>query len=757
MTFYQKKLFVSVLILGLSSVIAQVVFLREIIISFYGNEFFWGVVLASWLCWVALGCKIFEVLLAKTKKEFSVLRWLHLLTPFFLLGEIFLLRWTKTWLAMPGEIPNLSSTVLAAFFFPLPVCLILGGWWTIVTCLIGRGKKELAGWLTNKAYLLEIIGFAVGGVLFSFLLIGLNEILVGWLLLLLNLAMVFYLSIKQKRAVFWKITAGILSLFFFISMFGGLPYRLNQASQGFRFKGQELLESVNSPFGNIAVTKIESAASEPQYNFYESGLLLGATEDYYFNEIFVHLSLLSHPSPQKVLLIGGGITGAVSEILKHPISQVYYLELDPKLIDTAKKYLSKETKKDLHDKKVTILNLDGRYFLEKTKELFDVILIHLPDPSTALINRFYTKEFFQKAKEKLKPEGILSTYLTYSPSAPNKDLENLNVSLQKTLKSVFSQVIMLPEETNFFLASQDGQIETEPDIIAGRFKQREIETKFFNQQYIVYRFSSERISQALDLFSKNQAAKINRDQKPAAYFYNISFWLSHFQPGASKFFQKISQHFLWIIIGLLLLVTLIFIKKRKKALFAALSAATAGFSLITLQMVIIFTYQIIIGYLYYRIALLLACFMAGMALGIFSVNKKVLKKKANLSSLAKTHLSLAAWSLILVGLFWLLPKFEDVFFKEVFLLGSSVLAGFLGALIFPLANSFYLSLQQDPSKKTSTIYSADLLGSCLGGVVPAFILIPVFGLSFSLVLLGFVNGWLVCLFFVAKDFSGEDV
>ncbi len=688
----KKALIFSFFVLGLTSLLSQVMILRELTVSFYGNEFFIGLVLASWLAWVAVGSGLGGKLLNKIKETSGLLISLYFLVGLFFFLEIFLIRFLKGWIGMPGEIPNLIIAGLTALLTPAPLCLLLGLWWTCATRMFSQGKAQLV----NRAYFIETLGFILGGILFSLFLVNLQ-----------------------------------------------FPWMAN-----FQFKGQNLLESVNSPYGNIAVTKIGE-----QYNFYESGLLLGSEEEIQFSEDLIHLSLLQHPSPQKVLLIGNGFNGAVNEILKHQPEKIYYLELDPKLIELSQKYISQEFKEVLTHPAVKIINTDGRYFLQGTKEKFDAILLNLPDPSTALINRFYTQEFFEKAKEKLAPNGIFATYLTFSPSTPGKNLENLNASIFRTLKKVFNQVIVLPEETNFFLASQNENLTYNFEILIQRFEQRNIETKFLTKEYITYRLSNDRIEKTLALFEKNEKAKENKDFKPIAYFYQTLFWLDRFYPQFSNFFKQLVSAFWLVFAGALIFLTLLLLKRRKgwRKNFSLLSVAIAGFSLMALEIIIIFSYQITIGYLYYRIALLIAALMAGMALGVWYGNKKGRPHKV-----APTfHLLLIMFCVILFLAFPFLSKIPSGLTAEIIFLICAGVAGFLGAAIFSFANQLYLSSQSDPHKKTGTIYAVDLAGSCFGALLPGLILIPVFGVFQTLIVIALANLWIVLIFlgFNTGDFS----
>lgn len=761
---------ISLFVLGITSIITQVILLRETITTFYGNELFIGIVLAFWFIWVAVGSGILGKIFNNSSKKLLVLVTLHLAIGFCLFLEIFLVRVLKSWLGFPGEVPNLIYGFLFAALIPMPVSVILGMWWTLATQIFSSFYQGNETKAINLAYLAETIGFIAGGIVTSFLLVQLQEFLVATILILLNISLIPFLIRKEKGYFLIKILSSFLFVIFVFLIFSSDLSKLNQISANFRFRNQRLLVSTNSPYGNIAVTKING-----QFNFYESGLLLGSTEDTEFSEYLVHLSLLQHPSPKKILLIGGGFTGCLSEILKHPVKEIYYLELDPKLIRVSQKYLTSELKKALSDRRVKIINMDAFYFLKKTKIQFDYIIINLPDPSTALLNRFYTREFFEEIRGKLRKGGILTTYLSFSPSAAGRNLENLNASLYKTLQKVFSEILILPEDINFFLASTSGNLTTDPQILIQRFKERKIKTKFFNTSYITYRLTNDRIKKTLHLFVKNKLAKENEMFTPIAYFYQILFWLDHFYLAVSKFFESFAFSFWWIFTGILVILSLFLISKEKSLPKTApiFSMVIAGLSLMALEIIIIFAYQEIIGYLYYRISLLISAVTLGMALGVWYGNKKVTnltfsegsseEKKplkvnlnavhANISLLKQLYRNLSIFHLFTILLsfliylaFLLLLKISCSWLTEVVFLFVSISTGILCASIFPFSNKLYLSLQKEPNKKTGTIYSADLIGASLGALLPSIILIPVFGVFRCSLLLSICNLWITLIY-----------
>ena len=52
----------TVIILGITSITAQVLLMRELSVIFYGNELSLGVMLGVWLFWTAVGSSIFPML-----------------------------------------------------------------------------------------------------------------------------------------------------------------------------------------------------------------------------------------------------------------------------------------------------------------------------------------------------------------------------------------------------------------------------------------------------------------------------------------------------------------------------------------------------------------------------------------------------------------------------------------------------------------------------------------------------------------------
>jgi len=738
--------FINFVILGISSLLAQVIIIRELLHTFEGNEFFIGLILASWLFWTAVG----SFLLAKLINRFSprnIFRSLiasYFLVALFLPLEIFLIRMAKSLTGLPGEIPNLLFASMSSIFILAPICIALGFQFTIGTRIFARSlpkKSNSPSLAIGKGYLFEILGFILAGLAFNFFLVKENEFLAAFLVSALNILAVGLIIKKGKRFVPYQIIIGVLCSIFVFLAFSNVSDNFNDLTQQLRFPNQKLVETTNSLYGNISVTKIKE-----QYNFFGTGSLLGPAKEVYFNEHLVHFPLLFHPKPEKILLIGNGFNGAITQILKHEPEEIYYIELDPILLETARNYLPEELKQDLA--KVQTINLDSRYFFKQNSEKFDVIIVNAPDPSTALLNRFYTQEYFQEVKNHLQTDGIFLTHLNFSPNYLNKELENLNTCIYKTIKQVFPFLIILPEDTNFFIASSKDILNYEPQPLIQRLEERQIKTDYINEKYIQYRLTNDRVSSALSTLENNTEAKINKDLVPSGYNYNIIYWFSIFYPKLSQGLSSLSRtNFLWLflLLALLLGVSLILNKKTTKTKGLILAMAIAGFSLMSIETVLILGFQLFFGYLYYRLALLIAILMVGMALGAWLSARKLEKIKSCFSRVIDIHLAIIMYCFLLILAFHYLPKIEILFLIEAFL------AGLLIGLEFPLLNKLYLENKEDCQKKTGIIYSADLIGSCFGALLPGLILIPIFGITQALIFVVLTNlGILLYLYFGVK-------
>lgn len=126
-----------------------------------------------------------------------------------------------------------------------------------------------------------------------------------------------------------------------------------------------------------------------------------------YHEMLVHVPLLAHPNPRRVLIIGGGDGGTMREVCKHDcVEEAVQVEIDEVVVDVCKKYLP-ETAVGYEHPKCNLIIGDGLDYVEKaTDGSFDVILVDSTDPVDAA-DVLFTENFYEQCHRVLADDGIL--------------------------------------------------------------------------------------------------------------------------------------------------------------------------------------------------------------------------------------------------------------------------------------------------------------------------------------------------------------
>ena len=727
--------------LGVTSLVAQVLLVRELQIVFYGNEFFIGWTLFSWLFWTALGALAGGRLRCGTENPARPLVFCHVLAAPLLPAVLALVRYGRTLLgAAPGAVPDLVPSMAYALAVLAPLCFASGAQFVCgARAWAGRASGAEAGTVLGRAYARETAGFVLGGLLFSFWFVGANEFRVVGFLGCLNALAGFALCIGFRDRSPWPRLA-LVGAVAAISPAVVRSASLNRSTAEWRYPGQVLVESRNSIYGNLAVT-----AMDRQLNFYDNGLLLGAEDERMASEQLVHFPMLWHPNPKRVLLVGNGFNGALGEILRHAPDFVDYVELDPQWIDLAKKYAAPIRRAAMADPRVRTVLADGRFFLKPSANepaaIYDVAIVNLPGPGTALINRFYSREFYRDVRKRLAPGGVLCVRLAFSPDYVGRELEDLGASIHRTLRAEFASVSILPDYEILYLASDAAATPSAADLIA-RHGARALETDFVVPPAIEYRLGTDRIGQVRAAFEANSGAQINRDGRPVACQYHLAHWLRSFHPGAAAFASRLGELRWGWGAGLAALAALGMAAAARRGGPRPIGAWAMGFGSFTLmacEIVLLLAFQAFCGYLYYKLALILSALMLGMALGtglgVRSIRRSPSRTLAGIHALMAAYAALLAVFVRGLGAF---PAGSAGWIEGAFLLFAAAIGGLVG-FEFPAANRTYLAGDPANSRKSGVVYGVDLVGSCLAALGIGLWALPVLGTETTLAILAGLN------------------
>jgi spermidine synthase len=183
--------------------IGQVVLMRELVATFYGNELVFGLILAAWLLWVAAGSAGLGRLGEGRRLGPGAFATGLALTALFLPAQMALTRAIRVLLDItPGALVSFGSMAWSIFLILAPLCLLLGWQFTLGSRLLQRTLLTERGGTVGRAYVYEGWGAAIGGALFSFLLVRfLNPFQIALGLGAVNLAVGWWLLRQVRRQV----------------------------------------------------------------------------------------------------------------------------------------------------------------------------------------------------------------------------------------------------------------------------------------------------------------------------------------------------------------------------------------------------------------------------------------------------------------------------------------------------------------------------------------------------------------------------
>ena len=540
---------------------------------------------------------------------------------------------------------------------------------------------------SGELYITDSAGDILGGVLFSFLLVYWFKPFAVIALTASFLVLLTCLMMGEFRK--WGFLAAVLpivALFYITALLPSVEIRSLEAQYG------NIMKYVESRFGRIVVSK-----EGPQYTFWESGTPLYSDANVIEAEEKVHYPLSQRDDVERILLVSGGLGETLLEMDKYSPLRVDYVELDPALTQTAE-----DLKMIPKFPYLNIINTDARKYIQSTDTRYDAAILDLPEPDTFQANRFYTDEFFSMAKHVLKKNGILAVNMDYSPNYLSRlQKEKLSI-LYHTLKRHFNHMLVLPGEQACFIMS-DGALSAD---IPRKLKSKGIKTAYIDG-YFNGNVTKERIRELRKKLGKGKT--INTDFNPRLMQLVFKEWFSRHGTSPAGFMLGLA--------GLLLLYFLL-MKREEYILFST------GFTIMGLEMAIIFAFQVIYGYIYAMIGLIITAFLLGLLPGAVTGVKWAADSSVKAGLAEGAMLLLSALFLCWCG--WFRVVVHPVWFL-IFCFVFSFFAGFQ----FPAAARL---IGEDRSPAAGCL-AADLCGAAVGALVVGTLVIPLWGVGMAVLLL----------------------
>ena len=745
---------VLIIMQGAAGIIGQLIILRELPPIYYGNELSLGIILTSWLFWVALGSGLIGKISYYVKNTKRIYCLITIFSTVILSLLLITIRNLRHFLHLiPGEIVSFPLIILSSFLIVAPYALLQGLLFTIAPRMCTHKKNIIDN--TNSIYLWEALGALIGCV--SYYFIGLkyfdsfqNVFFVNGLRLASLALFILFTGIKTFHHRL------MVYLIFILILLNGALIPLKGLNMFFHKQAYQPLTVTDigeSIYGNIVITQ----QSEKNITFFENGLNLFTTDDIFTIEEATQFALLAHSAPRDILLLGGGINGCIRKIRAHPsVHHITYVELDPLLVEKAIDHLPPDAQEMLSPENVAIHYGDARHFIKTTDQKFDVIISQLPEPYTLQLNRFYTAEFFQEVKNILNDDGILSFSISSAESFINNNQALLLKSLYSTLQTSFDTIAIVPGNTNIFLAT-NGQtkLSLESSYYVETIHERNLNLKYINEYFLPARLTDDKVNYIIMRLLQTPRARINRDFNPISYFYDMILWSEVSYPPLQKcitFLLNLHPSYFYIFTCLIFLILLFGKRGTSLKRSLLLTVGAVGLSEISLEIIIILLFQVFLGYIYSFIGIIIGGYMGGITIGAY-LGQRYTKTHSAIIPIYKRiivlELMIAVVPIIIIILAHMLHNytFSQNTIKMTLLI-TTVVTGIIGGMQFPCVNTLYLKNTSPCEKSIGLIYAFDLLGSSLGAFLISAIVIPLFGIQHTLIFISFIN--VLCFLFLVR-------
>jgi predicted membrane-bound spermidine synthase len=730
---------------GLFSISAQALLFREFITTFEGNDISVGIFFAYWFLWVGLGAIVTYKARIITEKLLKNIEFLFLsYIPAFILQSILIIQARELVGIESFTLWSVRSILSVSIIINAPVSFITGMLFPITCRWAGQDQKLPV----SKVYILEALGSFVGGLGVTVLLaLSITSATVFFILALfvsVSAALSQLTRTKQhdipilKR--FRQVKLQLISLIplcILLCLFIRIDKTLINYTRTIKWTKLLPADSLAGSF--------QTQQAEYLYGIYQNqwvamcqGSVIETLPDESTAGQIAAIGLSQKPDSTKILVIGSGL-GLCQQFLRLPqIKAVSWAYPDSEYMKHVDKVIPRELK--IADDRLHYLTGDIRLLLPEEKNVFDIVILNLPDATSSALNRYFTLEFYNQVKTALKPDGILQVRITGGENIMGTELINLGASTKLTLEKVFSQLVLTPGEDTWFLASDSNNLTGDPGTLQDRFSTIKNANNIFNSKALLSVYLPDRAATAVKNYSSADLPEellVNLDSKPLTHLYSLLLAAKQSGAPVTKLIKylALTGPFVFVIPVLVFVVLrIIYILKtiqrsnqqddlqHKSGFDSNFLVFSAGIVAIGVVIVLMYLYQTRFGSLYLHIGVVSSLFMVGLTIGA-AIIKNLLTSDRKPKPEILLFAAIVVHSAILCTIaFWPDEQLTHTIFAVAF-----VLCGLCAGCYFPIAARQLADCAFDAGQAGGKLETADHLGAAAGGLLTSLALVPVLG------------------------------
>jgi spermidine synthase len=209
---------------------------------------------------------------------------------------------------------------------------------------------------------------------------------------------------------------------------------------GYFIRSARQFEKFRSPFQAVEVH--DSAAFGKLFRL-DGHFMTSERDEFFYHENLVHMAAVTHPQPERALIVGGGDGGSAEELLKYAsMKSVTLAEIDLAVVDISRKYMQNVHRGALDDPRLDLRIEDGFAFVRSATATYDLIVLDLTDPGGPSI-ALYTPEFYAACAARLAPSGAMTLHVG-SPIAHPARVRQALASLRAAFPHVTPYLTSIP-------------------------------------------------------------------------------------------------------------------------------------------------------------------------------------------------------------------------------------------------------------------------------------------------------------------------
>ncbi|MHC4133032.1 MAG: fused MFS/spermidine synthase [Planctomycetota bacterium] len=282
----------------------------------------------------------------------------------------------------------LVPAILSGISFPLAIRMVVG-------------EPKFAGIGVGRMTALNTFGGILGSLVMGFIALPMMGIQISIVIstgISLFIGLCALVLLERNVKIFVRTTLITISLAVWVGMGFFSGTKLPEDFLGFRYELIDFKEGINN---NLSVVRNMGSVQ-----LHIDRLWQGERKKNH-QIMAAHVPMILHNEPKDVLVIGLGVGQTASRFLMYDIERLVCVDIEDELVELVRRHFDSDW---LDDERCEVIIEDGRNYLMHTPRKYDVISLEVGQVFRPGLSSFYTVDFYERTRAKLKDGGIVCQF-----------------------------------------------------------------------------------------------------------------------------------------------------------------------------------------------------------------------------------------------------------------------------------------------------------------------------------------------------------